>query len=53
MSKKTKKTTKATGRPTDDGELQAEPRRDWTNADEPEEPGVAINNLRVTAADNH
>jgi hypothetical protein len=53
MSKKNKKTTKATGRPIDDGELQAEPRRDGTNAEVPEEPGVAINDLRVTAADNH
>ena len=53
MSKKNKKTAKATGRPIDDGELQAEPRREWTNAEVPEEPGVAINNLRVTVADNH
>ena len=52
MSKKNNKTTKATGRPIDDGELQAEPRRDWTNAEAPEEPGVAINHLKVAVADN-
>jgi len=51
MGEKSKKTRKAAGRPTDDGELQAQPRREWTNADEPEEPGVAINNLRDAGAE--
>jgi hypothetical protein len=51
MGKKNKKTKKAAGRPTDDGEFQAVPRLEWTNAEAPEEPEVAINHLRDAEAD--